>query len=202
MIKAIVVNFGGVVVRTEDPGPRHAWDARLGLPTGSVERAVQHSDLWIQAQLGRVSEKVFWNGVAEMLRMSRDLIPELVKDYYSGDRLNYRLVELLRELHEQGWRTAVLSNDVPGLAGKIEALGLAPLFDHILISSQIGVMKPDRTAYRIALNALGVQPEEAVMVDDVLAHVHGAQAVGMHAILYRHDTDVRGELERLVRQTA
>lgn len=47
MIKAAILDFGGVIVRTEDYGPRHAWDRRLGLPPGSVEQAVHHGETWI-----------------------------------------------------------------------------------------------------------------------------------------------------------
>ena len=100
MIKAIIFDFGGVVVRTEDYTPRHAWDERLGLPTGSVERAVHHSDIWIQAQLGRILPKAYWAGVAELLYMRNNNVEELRRDYFSGDRLNYRLVQLIRDLKD------------------------------------------------------------------------------------------------------
>ena len=199
MIKAIIFDFGGVLVRTEDHGPRHAWDERLGLPTGSVERVVHYSDLWVQAQLGRVLPRQYWAGVAEMLYM-RDLslLPDLKRDYFSGDRLNYRLVELLGNLRERGLALALLSNDSVELEARLRELELEPMFDHILISAQIGVMKPDTTAYRVTLQRLGVAPHEAVFIDDSLTNVRGAQNLGIHAIHCRPETDVRAELDALL----
>lgn len=201
MIKAFIFDFGGVIVRTEDYGPRHAWDERLGLPVGSVERAVHHSDLWIQAQLGRISDRAYWNGVAEMLYMRKEDISDLRRDYFSGDRVNYRLVSLIRDLREKAYPIALLSNESLALSDRLRDLGLDDLFDHVLISAEIGVMKPDPTAYRVALQTLGVAPHEAVFVDDSLPNVRAAQQMGIHAILSRDCDDLRPEFARLLGQS-
>lgn len=193
MIKAFIFDFGGVIVRTEDYSPRHAWDERLGLPIGSVERAVHHSDLWIQAQLGRIAYTSYWDGVAEILYMRKEDIDALRRDYFSGDRINYRLVKLIRELREQGYPIALLSNESLQLSDRLRELELDDLFDHVLISAQIGVMKPDPTAYRVALQTLGVVPHEAIFVDDTLSNIRGAQQLGIQAIHYRECEDLRPE---------
>jgi epoxide hydrolase-like predicted phosphatase len=197
-IKAIIFDFGGVLVRTEDYTPRHEWDKRLELPTGSVERAVHHSDIWVRAQLGRVTEKTYWLGVAELLYIRRDqldLLDQLRKDYFSGDRLNYRLINLIRDLKQDGYQVAILSNDSVQLETKLrEELQIYDLFDKVLISAFMGVMKPDPTAYRVALQELRIAPHETVFIDDSLTHIRGAQTLGINTILYRPETDVREEL--------
>lgn len=202
MIKAFIFDFGGVIVRTEDYGPRHAWDERLGLPTGSVERAVHHSDIWIQAQLGRIAYHKYWEGVAEMLYMRKEDIAELQHDYFAGDRINHRLVKLIRDLRDQGYPIALLSNESLALAERLRTLKLDDLFDHVLISAQIGVMKPDLTAFRVAVQTLGVAPHEAVFVDDSLPNVRGAQQLGIHAIHCRECDDLRPEFNRLMNEAA
>jgi len=196
MIKAVVLDFEGVISRTEDERPRRAWDERLGLAVGSVERAVRHSDLWVQAQLGRITERAYWQGVAELLYLRGEDAQALRADYFSGDRLNYRLLTYLRELRAAGVRTAILANEALSLEARLESLGVLPLFDRVFISAQIGVMKPDPTAYRLALRELAVTPGEAVFVDAALAHVHAVRELGLHAILFRSDTDLRAELAR------
>jgi epoxide hydrolase-like predicted phosphatase len=202
MIKGFIFDFGGVIVRTEDHSPRHAWDERLGLPIGSVERAVHHSDLWVQAQLGRVSYQNYWKGVAELLYMHNetDDIAELRKDFFSGDRLNYKLVNLIRDLREDGYPIALLSNESPELETRLRQLDIYDLFDHVLISALIGVMKPDITAFRVALHSLKVAPHEAIFVDDSLTNVRGAQALGIHAILFRGELDFRAEFAKYLSQ--
>ncbi|MBN1566018.1 MAG: HAD family phosphatase [Anaerolineae bacterium] len=198
MIKGFIFDFGGVIVRTEDYSPRHAWDERLGLPIGSVERAVHHSDLWVQAQLGRVTYDAYWQGVAELLYMhnDQDNIAELRKDYFKGDRLNYKLVNLIRELREDGYPVVLLSNESPELTERLHELNIYDLFDQVLISALIGVMKPDATAYRVALRALNVAPHEAIFVDDSLANIRGAQALGIQTLLFRGEVDFRAEFAK------
>ncbi|HEX3052300.1 MAG TPA: HAD family phosphatase [Aggregatilineaceae bacterium] len=200
-IKAIIWDFDGVLMRTEDDGPRHAWDQRLGLPIGSVERAVQRSDIWVQAQLGRVTEKAYWLGVAELLYIRRDnldLIRELRTDFFAGDRLNYRLISLIQELKTAGYHQGLLTNNSLQLEAKLRDLGIYDLFDCVLISAQIGFMKPDSAAYRVALQELHVKPDEAVVIDDALNNIRVAQTMGIPTILYRPETDVRAELELLL----
>jgi putative hydrolase of the HAD superfamily len=201
MIKGFIFDFGGVIVRTEDHSPRHAWDERLGLPVGSVERAVHHSDLWVQAQLGRISYQNYWKGVAELLYMHNAAdIEALRQDYFSGDRLNYRLVNFIRELREDGFPVALLSNESPELEERLRQLEIHDLFDPVLISAQIGVMKPDITAYRVALQALQTAPHEAIFVDDSLTNVRAAQTMGIHAILFRGGLDLRQEVAKILDQ--
>ena len=56
MIRAVIFDWGGVLMRTVDASPRLAWDARLGLAPGSVNRLVFESPAWRRAQLGQISD--------------------------------------------------------------------------------------------------------------------------------------------------
>jgi putative hydrolase of the HAD superfamily len=201
MIKAIIFDFYGVLMRTDDTSARHAWDQKLGLPVGSVERAIHYSDLWIQAQLGRVPYQKYWDGVAEMLRMRPADIPPLREAYFSGDRLNYKAVSLVRDLKAQGQQIGLLSNDIVQLEDKLRELNIYDLFDQILISAKIGVMKPDVTAYRVALQAFKVGAHEAIYIDDSLVNIRGAQPLGIHTILYRPEMDLRAEVLRCIEES-
>jgi putative hydrolase of the HAD superfamily len=195
-VKAFIFDFGGVIVRTEDDRPRHQWDERLGLPVGSVERAVRHSDIWIQAQLGRILPKMYWKGVAELLYMKGESIDELRRDFFSADRLNYRVIDLIQDMRNLHYPIALLSNESLELEARLQDYGIKDLFDHVLISAQIGMMKPDPTAYRVALQTLRVLPQQAVLIDASLPSVRAAQTLGINTILFRADTDLRAEVEK------
>jgi putative hydrolase of the HAD superfamily len=125
-------------------------------------------------------------------------IDELRRDYFSGDRVNYRLVNLIRDLRDRTYPIALLSNETSELNDRLRLLKLEDLFDYVLISAEIGVMKPDPTAYRVALQALSVAPQEAVFIDDMLANVRGAQSLGLHTIHSRDCDDLRPEIVHLL----
>ena len=92
-------------------------------------------------------------------------------------------------LREGGTRVALVSNcsfDTPPL---IERLELAREFDAIILSFEVGILKPDPGIYEAALSSLGdIPPEEALFVDDQPAFCDGATAVGLDTRLIRRSS--------------
>jgi 2-haloalkanoic acid dehalogenase type II len=63
---------------------------------------------------------------------------------------------------------------------KIERFGLAEYFDELIVSGEVGVAKPDPAIFRLALERLGVAPDEALFVGDSPEYdLRGAAAAGM-----------------------
>lgn len=92
---------------------------------------------------------------------------------------------VLEELGRAGLRLAVISNTEDGRArDALEAAGLASYFDVVIDSHLVGCKKPDAAIFRLALERLGVEADEAAFVGDSYAHdALAARAVGMRAIL-------------------
>jgi putative hydrolase of the HAD superfamily len=57
-------------------------------------------------------------------------------------------------------------------------------FDSVIFSSDVGVLKPDRSIYALSLRQLGVAPHRGLFVDDLPENVAGAEACGMDALLH------------------
>jgi epoxide hydrolase-like predicted phosphatase len=199
MIKAIIFDWGGVLMRTEDTSPRQRWDTRLGLPAGSVEAVVHGIPAWRDAQLGRIGLDAYWEAVRADLGLDQPSLERLRVDFYSGDRLDTDLVSAIRQLRGQSLKTGILSNNTADLAGTLDELDLPRLFDAVVISASIGVMKPDPLAYKAILGQLGVKAGEAVLIDDFADNVAGAQDVGMEGILFSASADWQTELSTLMR---
>ncbi len=197
-IQAVIFDFGGVLMRTVDPSGRREWEMRLGIGTGELERVVHGSGMWIKAQRGLLTHDAYWQAVAENLNLPAADLPQLQQDYFRGDQLDLDLVSLIRELRAAGYKTGLLSNDSARLELKLrDELAIYELFDVVIISANIGVMKPDPTAYSAILDALAVAPDQSVFVDDMPANIEGAEAFGMHAIHYRANMDLRAALADL-----
>ena len=90
----------------------------------------------------------------------------------------------LGELREQGVKLGLLTNGSTDKQwAKIRQFDLAGFFDHIQVEGDAGFGKPDLRAFRCALAALDVAPEEAWMVGDNLVwDIQGAQRAGIYAI--------------------
>jgi putative hydrolase of the HAD superfamily len=76
-------------------------------------------------------------------------------------------------------------------------LPLLDAFDNVLTSYELGLMKPDAAIYRAALDVARVAPNEAAFFDDVLGHVEGARAVGIHGFLFTDAHRFVGDLAEL-----
>ncbi len=108
---------------------------------------------------------------------------------FFGRQLFDDAIETLEALRDRGYRLGCVTNRTyggPAFKAEVEEHGLAGFFDVMAISCHLGYMKPHPRIFGHALDALGVEPEETVMVGDSLrADVAGAQALGMIAVWRR-----------------
>ncbi len=194
MKRALIFDFGGVLMQTRSHAPRLAWDQRLGLPPGTVETIVHSSESWRQAQCGLITPDAYWQHVAEQLQLDVNSLAQLKADYFSADTLEMPLIDSIRQWRASGHRIALLSNDSPALHDRLRVLGIDTLFAPLVISGRIGVMKPDPAAYQAVLARLNLPAEQTIFIDDVPVNVEAATALGIHGVHYRAGLDLSAAL--------
>jgi epoxide hydrolase-like predicted phosphatase len=199
--RAVIFDWGGVLMQTVNYAPRHEWDTRLGLAAGQVEAIVHGIEAWNRAQRGEIGEEAYWQAVAGKLGLDESAAEQLRDDFYRGDALDETLVALIRRLRGRGLLVGLLSNNAPSLAAALDRLNLADLFDARVISAEIGVMKPDPAAYHAVLDRLDVPPGAALFVDDSPANITGAAAVGMAAVRFTPDLDIEAAITTWLEDT-
>ena len=84
----------------------------------------------------------------------------------SLQKVEYRIVSLLRELKERGYKVALISNCFLEEAEAIHASVLAPFFDVMMLSCEQGVQKPEHEIFERCLAELAVAPEDCLYVGD------------------------------------
>jgi epoxide hydrolase-like predicted phosphatase len=182
----VIFDFGGVLVRSADFSGRQKWEQRLGLEAGELARLMFESEVADRAMVGQATEEDIWRSIAATCSLDVGLLPELRRDFWGGDQLDEQLVSFIRDLRPC-YKTAILSNAWPGARQFFaEALGLGDVVDEMIISCEEGLAKPDTRIYQIAVDRLGVEPEEAVFVDDMPVNVDHARAFGLQAILFEN----------------
>jgi epoxide hydrolase-like predicted phosphatase len=199
-IRAVIFDFGGVLVRTEDRSGRRKWEKRLGLSEGELSRLVFESEVSDRSMVGQADEAEIWQHVAVTFGLNGEQLRELRRDFWSGDQLDAGLVQFLRDLRPR-YKTAILSNAWPGTREVFtQRLGLGEAVDEMIISAEEGVAKPDARIYQIAVERLGVQPEEAVFVDDMAENAQGARAVGMRGIQFKNTEQAIAEVQKYLEE--
>ncbi len=189
-LTTVIFDVGGVLLRTADYGPRHRWDVRLGLAPGTVEETVFNSALGRAAQLGEVTTEGHWQRLGAHLGLSASELAGLRRDFWAGDRFDRRLAGWIEELHGR-YRLGIISNAFDDLRRVLEKeFQIAHWFDHIVVSAEEGVMKPDPEIFHRALARLAVAPEAAVFIDDNRENFLAARRLGLSAIHFYPELDL------------
>jgi epoxide hydrolase-like predicted phosphatase len=188
VIRAVIFDLGGVLLRTENRTPRNQLADRLGLTCDELSAVIFDSLSAHQAVKGEITADEHWKAVQKALGIPNDEFTKVPLDFWGGDSLDEKLVNYLRDLQPQ-YKTALLSNAWDDLRQIIEEeWQIDDAFDEMIISAEVGLAKPDPRIYQKAIAALDVTTSEAVFVDDFVENVEGARALGMQAIQFK-DTD-------------
>jgi epoxide hydrolase-like predicted phosphatase len=206
-LRAVLVDFGGVLYRTPTPAwlPRlqkfldRLWrsDSRKNGILLMLRASPRESQHVMDIMTGRIAEQAVWDELARAWRIHPALLSKLRESAYSPRRLNVELLDFLGRLRPR-YRTAILTNagtDFRQTFSRVFELETA--VDQLIVSAEEGLAKPDPEIFRLSASRLGVLPEEAVMIDDLLENVRGAEQAGLRAILFHNTAQVIQELGKL-----
>jgi len=196
-IRAVYFDLGGVLVRTSDRAPRAKLAERLGMSYEQLATAVFENESSLRASLGAISPQEHWDYVIQRLGLHPSEADGVRREFFAGDSLDLDLINFLRSLRPK-YRTGLLSNAWSDLRAYLVREKVADAFDAMIISAEVGLMKPDARIYQLALEKLNVAPAEAVFVDDSAVNVDGARAVGMYTIQFIQPDQTLEELKRLL----
>ena len=196
-IRAIFFDFGGVISRTEYQAPRQHLAERLGMEYEDLEKLVFEGPSSIKASLGEISDKEHWAEVTKRLRRPASETESIRAEFFAGDMVDREIVQYLRSLKTH-YHVGLISNAWPDLRDYITSKNFEDTFHSMIISGEVGVMKPEARIYQIALEQAGVSPNEAVFVDDFYENIEGCRAVGMHGIHFRDPQIAMAELRNLL----
>ncbi|MGD8622022.1 MAG: HAD family phosphatase [Anaerolineales bacterium] len=193
-IQALIWDFGGVLLRTEDQAPRRAWEQKLNLQPGELHDLVFHGPASRRATLGKASTEEIWQTLGEQLGLEGEELKKLETNFWAGDVLDRALIDATRALKEY-IKTALLSNAWPDLRPYlVDDLKVGDAFDRMVISAEVGTAKPGHQIYHILLDQLGIEPQDSLFIDDSSENIQVARDLGMHAILFQTREQMLEEL--------
>lgn len=202
MIEAIVLDIGGVLLRTENRTSREKLEQKYDLPPGGSDIFVFDSDAALASTLGTTSPSLIWHNVAEKLSLSTEELEEFKRSFWAGDRVDRELIQFLQEYRED-YIVALLSNAWQNfrsvLAEKYQ-IEEGQTVDKIFISSELGVAKPDQRIYEILADRINCEMNEILFVDDFIENIEAAEALGINTIHYQPGMDLINEIKLRLEQ--
>ncbi len=196
MIKAVIFDVGGVLVRTADHSYRRDWEKRLGLADGESETIVFNSEMGRKAQEGAITDEALWTWVGQYLDLG-DQLDAFRFGFWQGDVLDTDLITFIRSMRPT-YQTAIISNATDGLSSSLsDKYKIADAFDLIVGSADVKIMKPDPAIYELTLSKLKQEAEACVFIDDFAHNIEAAKGLGMATVHFQAGIDVPAELAKL-----
>ena len=195
-LRAVIFDYGMVLSQPADPIAHRQLVEIFGAPAEVFER-----DYWAYRHAydeGKFDGPGYWRrcaataGVTLTAKQITDLI---AADNRMWGNLNQIMVDWAIEVNRSGLRTGILSNIGFELAAPLQQFDWVRDFTHNTWSCELGIAKPDPAIYHHVIDALDVQPAEALFLDDRIENILSAQSVGIQAVLFRNVQQLQLDLQ-------
>ena len=194
-IRAVIFDFGGVFVDSPFTAMTDAATARDLDPDQTMlaifgDYAADTDHPWHRLERGEITVVEARDAIVDASQrdMGVAVDPFEFLAALSGGGLRDDMVDFVKDLRGRGLATGLLTNNAKEFQEFWRPLmPLDELFDDVIDSSEVGIRKPDRRIYELALERLGVTAQEAVFVDDAPGNIAGAEVVGITSVLIGTD---------------
>ena len=152
-------------------------------------------DLSHASDYGYIDHDEYFRELARLVDKSPAEVEAIIRERHIR---NDALVDYVRELR-QTCKIGLLSNVGQGVMDQLFVPAeQKELFDAVVLSSDIGAVKPHPAIYEYMLTQLELQASECVMIDDLPPNVEGARQVGMQGIVYYSVHQLKNDLKLLL----
>ncbi|OLQ94578.1 HAD family hydrolase [Vibrio ponticus] len=196
-IKNIIFDLGNVIVRwspTEIVRLTFGDSPRVN----TLTKQIFQSQIWQAANRGELSEQEVQTALKKEFGLS-SLQAEKLSYYVKQTQLVlFGSVELVKQVKDAGYNVYALSDNVHEIVDYLkQQYDFWSLFDGVVISADVGCLKPNPEIYHALLEQYQLDAAECLFIDDMPYNVEGAQAVGMSALQFEHAEQCLQDLKRL-----
>lgn len=195
MIKAIVFDYGGVIEFIDN---------------GLIRKIISFLDISIEdwykeyfslnylSNIKNIPYRELFMTIAKNLGASNEHILQvgiMVDDNLKTRKLNTELIEIIKKL-KSNYKIGIITNNTSNFRDKLKSDGIYDLFNTIIVSSEVGVQKPQPEIFTLCFNQLGVKSEEVIFIDDSISSLSLANSIGYNDILYKNNADLLEQFKK------
>ncbi|HRQ62667.1 MAG TPA: HAD-IA family hydrolase [Candidatus Dependentiae bacterium] len=174
--------------------PRCIVDWQLGNATA------QHVRQQLKSQLDTLHKQNFFRNDQE-----KDIITQILDISINPDHLAEiakpvpAMVNLLKHLHDHGYQLFILSNlaQEPYAVLHREFPHITALFQDIIISANIKMLKPDKKIFEHIINTYALNPQDCIFIDNQKENVVAAESLGIAGIIHKSPRATKNALAKL-----
>ncbi len=190
-IAALLFDLGGVLIRVSFEEAFRSWSSHSPLSPAEMGARFRMDRAYRRHERGQLSAGGYFDHLRRRLRIDADdeAIASGWNAIYQGTF--DKAVQCLMQARERlpCW-AFTNSNPVHQRAWVALYPDLVRAFRGVFVSSDIGLRKPQRSAFRAVCRRMDVSPSNVLFLDDSLENVRGARAAGLWAARIRTESDV------------
>jgi len=198
---ALIFDFGNVVAYFDYRKACERLGRHLGLSGDAFLERVKSlgfTPLVQQYESGRIGAEEF---SSEMCKLAGIEVPheEFATAWADIFSLNEPVARLITYLRSEGYRLVLGSNtnDLHAAQFRHQFADTLSHFDKLILSFEVGHLKPTTRFYEACVSAAGYAPDCCVFIDDLPENVDGARAAGLRGIVFRDLPSLLDELQQL-----
>jgi len=194
MIKAIVFDYGGVIVKEEVDLIQKIADFLKTTKDDWNKVYFSYNHL---SNTGKKSWKEVLELVCKELGASNKQISnihKIVQEHKKAKKINWELIEIIKDLKKKNYKIGLLSNNFTELKQKLIDQNIVHLFDEVITSMEFGYQKPQPEIFEIVFNKLSIKNDEMIFIDDTERSLEGAENIGYIPVLYKDNNKLKNDL--------
>jgi len=180
-----IFDLGNVIVDIDFNRVLGTWSDLSRVPLASLKQSFTMGDAFQQHERGEITDEAFADAICHELAL-----PLSYEQFSHGWQavfvaLRLEVIAVMQKLREQGHRVVVLSNTnrLHTTFWPQEYPEIQQAADHIYLSQELGMRKPEARIYQHVIQAEGFSAQETVFFDDNAENIEGANQLGITSIL-------------------
>lgn len=191
MIKAVIFDCFGVLYI--DPGQ---YFFEKYVPRYN-ELQAELVELTRACDRGYISQSDYNRQVAELTGLEPEFVEANIHHMHQRNQPLLDFATSLRGDYSLGMLSNIGRGSMDSFFGPEERV---QLFDAVVLSSEVGLVKPQTEIFELMASRLGVSPEECLMIDDLATNIEGAKAAGMLGVVYENNHQAIAEVNKLLEE--
>lgn len=197
-IKTIIFDLGGVIVGSFGKELVEYASGKLGIEQEELRTLMNKHEPDLQT--GKITHVEFWKKVLKdknLPESSEEILASLWLDPYKEHaHINQEMINLADKLRSK-YIVGVISNAQEPHNSYNQKRGLFEHFSPLVLSSEVGLRKPEKEIFELYLEKTKCKPQEAVFIDDEEKLLINARQLGIHIIHFQNTEQLKQELSFL-----
>ena len=151
-----------------------------------------------QFMLGQISENKYWDKLKNNYGLNVDDSHIGYFNNWQGIKPNIYIIELVYKLKSNGFKIGLISNIISPVRDIIKQFGYYDVFDEAILSCEVGLLKPQKDIYELALHRMDAVAQESIFIDDKPLNLDTANTMGFVTLLAKNPEQIIEEVNKLI----